>query len=327
MLLRAHILHLLLLSILLVGCGGSFLDDPVGQLGTDTSSRVTHQNWGSYRLYRFEAGTWHRIVDLGQPTEPLPLLNERPVLIVHGLGANFETGLLDPLAASLLSNGATSIFGFEYDSLDSIAVNGTYLSQALQYLTGQERDRSFRIVAHSMGALVTRAALESGLHYDMAPTGNRVSLVAGPHLGSEVAGKLQKMDLNIVEEAIAQLVLNGELVFTNADGQPVDTRGDEISLQQLSLNSDFLNTLNFEASNKHPQFVYRTIAGSERGTDYEAFNRVLGVFADDGLVNVESANAAVIGPVQTVTVPYDHSEIILAQASLLVVLDQLGLLP
>ena len=103
MLLRAHILHLLLLSILLVGCGGSFLDDPVGQLGTDTSSRVTHQNWGSYRLYRFEAGTWHRIVDLGQPTEPLPLLNERPVLIVHGLGANFETGLLDPLAASLLS--------------------------------------------------------------------------------------------------------------------------------------------------------------------------------------------------------------------------------
>ena len=124
-----------------------------------------------------------------------------------------------------------------------------------------------------------------------------MSFAAGPHLGSEVAQKLQESDPDLVEQALKEVVLNGELDFRNADGSRVDVTGEEPVFAQLVPNSVFLQNLNFEAANRHAQFSYRTVAGTERGDSFEAFNRVLGVFADDGLVNVESANAQVIGPV------------------------------
>ena len=310
------------------GCGSSSdnnITDPTAN--NDGGGRVEHQSWGSYRLYRYEAGTWQLVVDLGQATGARPLLNERPVLIIHGLGSNIYSGRLNPLADSLLSNGATSIFGFEYDTLDPISTNSTFLNQALAYLTTDEDSRTFRIVGHSLGALVARSSFESGATFDMAPTGNLVSFVAGPHLGSEVAQRLISDSQSIVDEALAKLIFNGELTFENSDRRQVKVTGDEVVFQEIALNSNFLNTINFEASNKHPQFEYRTLAGNDRNSDYEAFNRILGVFADDGLVNVESANALVIGALQSEVVPFDHSSIITEQGPLLVVLDQLGLLP
>jgi palmitoyl protein thioesterase len=320
-----------LLTLLTFGCGGSTTDstlnDPIGRLGTNTGDRVPHQNWGSYRLYEYDGTNWQRIIELGTPTGGRPALNERPVVIAHGLGSSIVSGELSPLAQNLLSNGATSVFGFEYDSLAPISENSVYFGQALQYLTEAESDRTFRVVGHSMGGLVARGAFESGVVFGMADSGNLVSFAATPHQGAEVADELVNGDSNIVDEAIAQLILNGELDFFNSNGQPVDVRGSESGIRDLIPNSPFLVDLNFDASANHPQFVYRTVAGTERGTNYEAFDRILGIFADDGIVNVPSANAQVIGPVATETVPFDHSTIVADQVPQLVILSQIGLLP
>ena len=50
----------LLLVVAVSGCS-----DVVEQLGTDTSSRVPHQSWGSYNLYQYSSGGWQLLVDLG----------------------------------------------------------------------------------------------------------------------------------------------------------------------------------------------------------------------------------------------------------------------
>ena len=323
--LRTFLLSVLFFAApIIAGCGDSLLDDSVNRLGSDTQSRVAHESWGFYRLYRYESGTWQTVVDQQGPTGQRPLLNERPVLLVHGLGSNISSDRLNNLADSLVSSGATSVFGFEYDSLDPISTNGAFLIEAMNYLTADEQARVWRLVGHSMGGLVVRSAIESRVDLGTAPDGNLVSFVAVPHLGSEVAEELQEEDSSIVQQAIAQLVLNGDLFFFNADGRPIDVMGTEPSFQELVPNSAFLEALNFEASNRHPEWIYRTLAGTERDRDYEVFNRAIGVFADDGIVNVGSATAAVIGPAEQSTVPQDHSAIILAESAVLIILRQLN---
>lgn len=322
---------LLLLTLIFVGCGSSDED-----MVTDSSDNpnnmqpqgpVAHQSWGSYRLYRYENGDWFPLIDLGNEVEQVPNLGDTPVLILHGLGSRIDTGRFNALAENLIANGATRVIGFEYDSLDPISTSSTYLNLAIAYLTSEETNLQWRVVGHSLGALVARSSFESGATFDMASDGNRVSFPAGPHLGSPIAEELQESDPDLVEQALQEAVLDNELDFRNADGTPVDVTGDEPVFAQLVPGSLFLENLNFEAANQHPQFNYYTVAGTERGDALEALNRILGVFADDGLVDVESANAGVIGPIQTDTVPYDHTEIVEAQSAILVIQDHLGLLP
>lgn len=324
---RHPLLLLITFALLLCGCGNSTVEDPIGQLGTNTDSRVPHQSWGFFRLYLYQDGNWNPVFDRGQPTGGQPTLGDTPVVLVHGLGSNIVQGRFNDLADNLIANGATSVFGFEYDSLDPIATNGSFFAQAIGYLTTIENDKTFRIVAHSMGALVVRTQTESGQDFQMADQDNIISFVAGPHLGSEVAAELAEGPSDIVEEALAQIVLNGELSFFNADGTPVDVTGEEPSFAELAPGSSLLASINTTAAaTSHPQFIYRTLAGDQRGEDLETFDRILGVFADDGLVDVQSANATVIGPETTQTVPFDHSSIVQAQPSLLVILDQLNLI-
>ena len=324
---RHTFLFLLTLALLLCGCASSTVEDPISQLGTDTDSRVPHQSWGFYRLYQYQDGTWTTVFDRGQPTGGQPVLGDTPVVIVHGLGSTIVQGRFSDMADNLIANGATSVFGFEYDTLDPIATNGTFFGQALGYLTTDETDRTFRIMAHSMGALVVRTQTESGQDFQMADQDNLISFVAGPHLGSEVAAELAEGPSDIVEEALTQIILNGELSFFNAAGTPVDVTGEEPSFAELAPGSSLLASINTtDAATSHPQFLYRTLAGDQRGEDLETFNRILGVFADDGLVNVQSANATVIGPTTVQTVPFDHSSIIQAQPAILVILDQLNLI-
>lgn len=324
---KFSILFLLLVSSLgLTGCGGSSVDDPLQNLGTNTASRVPHQSWGSYRLYNFVDGNWQLVVDLGQPVGAQPTLGERPVIILHGLGSNIAGGKFNDLATNLQSNGATSVFGFEYDSLDPISTNSTYFNLALAYLTTDEQNRLFRVAAHSMGGLVARSSFESGGSFAMQNTGNLVSFAAVPHMGSPIAEELAEGPSDVVEEALAQILLNGELTFLNADGSPVDVTGNEPSFAQLAPNSAFLNTLNSNADSTHPQFDYRTLAGNDRSDDFEAFNRILGVFADDGVVNVGSANSNGIGALSSETVPFDHTSIVEEQAPFLIIIRQLDLL-
>lgn len=313
---------LALACLFLTGCGNS-IDDIALDLTPD-EGYVAHQSWGGYRLYRYDSGSWRTVVDLSAVNEQTPVLGERPVIVLHGLGSRIDTGRFSVLADNLLANGATSVFGFEYDSLDPIESNGTHFRNALTFLTQNEKNRAWRFVGHSMGALVARSAFESGFTFDMDSTNNIACFPAGPHLGSPIAAQLSGSSQDIVDRALQDAVLNGELDFRNADNTPVKVTGDEPSFAQITPNSAFLNALNLNVS--HPQFSYRAMAGNERGDELEALNRILGVFADDGLVNVESANAAVIGPVQTDVVPYDHTEIVNEQPSILVILDQLDML-
>lgn len=314
---------LILLAIVVFSLNGC--SDVVESLGTDTNSRVTHQSWGSYNLYQYANGGWNLIVDLGQPVGAVPALGERPVVVVHGLGARI-IGTFDGLAQNLLANGATAVFAFEFDSLDPIEKNGAFFGQALDYLTTREANRTFRFVVHSMGCLVVRTQFENGEVYAMEASGNQASLVAGPHEGSPVATALQSGDRSVAQAAVAQLVLNGELLFFNSNGQPVNVTGDEPVFAQLVPGSDFLQQLNSEAAQRHPQFVYRTMAGTQRGLDYQVFAQLIGVFADDGIVNISSANSALIGQDQTVEAPYNHTTVIQEQAPQLVILRQIGLL-
>jgi len=317
---RCFFVPVLLLLSFLTGCG-----DVIENLGTDTNSRTAHRSWNSYNLYRFNNGGWQLLVDLGRPTRAVPDLGERPVVFVHGLGARI-VGTYDDLAENLLATGATSVFAFEYDSLDPVEKNSAYFGEAIDFLTTRESNRTFRIAAHSLGCLVARGQFESGRVFDMAQTGNRVALVAGPHEGSEVAAELASMSPTLAQEAVGQLVLNGQLLFFNTDGTPVDVMGTEPVFTQLIPGSDFLQSLNEQASERHPQFIYRTFAGDQRDFAYGLFAQVVGVFADDGIVDVESANSPVVGQVETFSLPYDHTSIIEEQAPQLVILSALGLL-
>lgn len=317
---------LALLSLFLVaGCGDSSEDSTATQQPGEQPSggRQAHVNWNSYNLYQFQNGTWTQLIARGELVGALPALGERPVVIVHGLGSEIFNNRFNALATGMQQSGATAIFGFEYDSLDSVAKNGGFFLDAMSLLAEQTPGTTWRIAAHSMGALVVRSALESQVPLNVAPTGNRAVLIAGPHTGSEVVEQLQDRN-DLLGEALGDLVINGRLEFRNVDRSPVAVSGTEQGFTDLRRDSGFLANLNFEAANKHPQFAYLTLAGDARSTDYETLNRVMGVFADDGLVNVDSANAPVIGAINSAVLDFDHSAIVESLDPVVAILSFLG---
>ncbi len=313
-----------LLCLLLAGCGGSNVFTNTFDSVSQAVTRVRHVEWNSYNLYLYQNGGWTPVISQGTIVNGIPNVGDRPAIIVHGLGSDIASGSFDEIAVGMQQSGVTAVLGFEYDTLDGIGDNGNLFIDAFALLTEENPGRTWRIAAHSMGTLVTRVALESGIPFDIADSGNRAALVAGPHLGSEVADEVQARP-NIFQEVLQLLVLNGKMEFRNADGARVSVSGQEPGFTDLRTDSVFLANQNFEAANKHPQFEYRTMAGNRRGTDYEALNRLLGVFEDDGVVDVASANATVIGQVQIAVGNADHSTIVRNDAAVVQVLQFLDL--
>lgn len=314
-----------LLCLLLPGCGGS--DNVFSNTFNSVSqavTRVRHVEWDDYNLYQYQNGQWTPIISQGSIINGIPNVGDRPAIILHGLGSDIASGSFNEIATGLQQSGATAVLGFEYDTLDGIGDNGNLFIEAFTLLTEENPGLTWRIAAHSMGTLVARVAMEGGIPFDIAPSGNRAVLVAGPHLGSEVADEVQARP-NIFQEVLQLLVLNGKMEFRNADGARVSVSGQERGFTDLRTDSVFLANQNFEAANKHPQFEYRTIAGTRRGADYETLNRLLGVFEDDGVVDVSSANAAVIGQVQIAVGNADHSTIVRNDAAVVQILQFLGL--
>ena len=314
------------LCLLLNGCGGVDFVDQTFNSFQQTVTRVPHVNWNTYNLYRFdrEDETWVPIIKGGEQVAEIPAVGDRPGIIVHGLGSDIASGRFNVLARGMSDSGVTAVLGFEYDTLDSIESNGNLFLEAMGIVTEANPERTWRIAGHSMGTLVTRVALESGIPLDLAETGNRAVLIAGPHLGSEIVDEVQARP-NLVQEVLQLLVLNGKMEFRNFDGARCSVSGQERGFTDLRTDSVFLAGLNFEAANHHPQFDYRTVAGNRRGTDYEALNRLLGKFLDDGVVDVESANAAVIGQVQMAVGNADHTTIMEQPAAVIQILNFLGL--
>lgn len=101
------------------------------------------------------------------------------VVIVHGFGAT--QSVMWPLAGRLKSSGFRVCF---WDYLSLFASIETHAERFSEYLsTKLSSEPRFHIVAHSMGAIVTRAALNRS----SLPNLGRIVFLAPPNGGSPVA--------------------------------------------------------------------------------------------------------------------------------------------
>ena len=264
---RIWLLLICLMAMCTLGCGSS--SDTANGLADPTNQLPFHQNWNSYNLYRFDAnsGNWIKIVNLGATVDAIPALGLHPAILVHGLGSSIRNNTLTPLAQDLLShNAATVVFGFEYDTLDGIAHNSTFFTQALQLLNPGQTHPLWSMLGHSMGGLVIRASVQG----NTLPIGtlSKVVTIATPHFGSPVANAVQ--GANSVNQALLVTVLN-QGGFTNSDGNPSEVPLSSQGITDLRTDSVFLGLLN-NAGNiaNHPQVNYYTLAGTDKG----GFNNV-----------------------------------------------------
>ena len=116
----------------------------------------------------------HSVVEAGRGGEEREL-----VVIVHGFGAT--QSVMWPLAGRLKSSGFRICF---WDYLSLFASIETHAERFSEYLsTKLSCEPRFHIVAHSMGAVVTRAALNRS----SLPNLGRIVFLAPPNGGSPVA--------------------------------------------------------------------------------------------------------------------------------------------
>lgn len=276
---------------------------------------VPHQNWGSWNGYLFRPaakgqispGAFEQIVFQGQlRSSGLPDLGDHPLVVVHGLGSSIQGKTFNALAQVLADQGAaTSILGFEYDSLDQIQSNGAYLRQALQLFGQNARSPlQWNFVAHSMGTLVTRSAIEqpgpAGLP---GPTGRAIFL-CGPHLGSGVIDELQRR--NLLGDLLSILTVHALMDFRNRDGQVCRVENREAGLDDLRTDSPFLAALNASAASRHPSTTYYTLAGRRRRSLLEQCAVIFRLQFDDGVVNIASANFPGLGQRRSQLLEADH---------------------
>jgi hypothetical protein len=287
----------------------------VGVLESPESEAPPHENWASWNGYVFRpaapgnTGHFEKIVSLGMPVgSGLPPLGDRPILFVHGLGSSISGGTFDAAAQYLAEHGgATAIIGFEYDSLDAISNNGAFLRQALNlFASSGPTPPSWSIVAHSMGTLVTRAAIEGAGPLPLAAH-NRAVLMCGPHLGTRLLDILESRSPELVGQLLDMLGANGFMEFRNRDGKRCKVTGLEQGVRDLRTDSPFLAALNVNASQNHPTFDYFTMAGAVRRSMLEIASRLIGIKMDDGLVDISSAGWNGLGQRESSPVmEFDH---------------------
>lgn len=284
---------------------------------------VPHENWGSWNGYVFrpapksqgQPGRFEQIVFQGQlGPAGLPVLGDHPLLLVHGLGSSIQGKTFDALAQYLFEKeAATTILGFEYDSLDRIQSNGVFLRQALNlFAQDAPTPPPWNFVAHSMGTLVTRSAIEQpGPSVLPGPTGRAV-LMCGPHLGSGVIDNLQGR--NVLGDLLSILTINGQMDFRNRDGRVCTVANREAGTDDLRTDSPFLAALNLNASDHHPSTTYYTLAGGLRRRLLELCAGIFGLQFDDGVVNIPSANFAGLGQSKSDTLLADHLSVNLVRS-------------
>ncbi len=268
--------------------------------------QVPHVAWGSWNGYVFNpsSGTFEPVIRQGQAVGPLPELGDRPLMIVHGLGSSIQGKTFDPVARYLWDQGAaTSILGFEYDTLDAVQTNGTFLRQALTQLGATA---SWNVVAHSMGTLVTRSAIEQP--GPLGTTGNRAVLLCGPHRGSLMIDRLQARDS--MGLLLSILGARGVMEFRNSDGRLCKVENREPGLDDLRDDSPYLAALNAHAADNHPGVAYFTLAGGVRrqllDTAAGLVESIVGKRLDDGVVDIASANFPGIGQQEASILEFDH---------------------
>jgi hypothetical protein len=274
---------------------------------TNFWNRPDHVDWPSYNLYVFEGGAFVKYLNQGQPVagRNLPEVGDSPLFVVHGLGSNIPN-FNSTVSGILKDKSYSRVYGFEYDTLSSITTSGPKLREAYT-LVEQNGGRDWSHLAHSMGCVVSRQAMENGgsLPYQS----NSVVMAAGPHIGSPIINALQG-DIGLFSRFITFLVVNGVMDFRNADGKPCKVSLTDAGFADLANGSAVLATLNNGAAGRHPKETYRTLGGNRRGLLFGAANYLAGVYLDDGFVNLVSANpGGQIGVVENRSVPNNHLDI------------------
>ncbi len=266
-----------------------------------------HVNWGSYNGYYFNpaSGKFEEFIHLGQVTGTVPNLGPNPMMVVHGLGSNIRKQEFAPVTQFLLDKGIiTGAVGFEYDTLDSITANGGYLAQFYAEMAKVNPGATWRHYAHSMGCLVSRECIENNT-LPIAATGNVTAFLCGPHTGSGVINILQG-SLSLFQEFTAFIVMNDVLDFTNSNFERCQVSAQDPGFQDLADGSPVTGALNQNAAQHHPQFTYNTMAGDDRGLEFDLLDDIIGQDFDDGLVDIASANFSGLGQKSAELAPVSH---------------------
>jgi len=118
------------------------------------------------------------------PPEPLPDDGHRPVVFVHGLGGHRGNFLPARLFFRLHGRSRTYAAGFPPGDVESQARELRDFVDAVLRVNSLPADAQVDLVAHSMGGIVARLALEDGRTRARVAT---LATLATPHAGTHVA--------------------------------------------------------------------------------------------------------------------------------------------
>jgi pimeloyl-ACP methyl ester carboxylesterase len=155
----------------------------------------------------------------GSSVEPLPDDGHRPVVLVHGLAGH--PGNFLALRQYLAHKGRRRVYALDFGSAESLDLMAALLRDFVATVVERNAlgaDDQVDIVAHSMGGLVTRLAIED------PDTASRVACVvtlASPHSGTYTArlgGSSPTTELRPESPVVARLA--AQLPWTPRPGQP-----------------------------------------------------------------------------------------------------------
>jgi len=199
---------------------------------------------------------------------------DRPLaVIVHGYGSGAEA--FGALRERLRDAGlASAVFSYPNDA--AVALSGRELARALQEFERRYPDRRLALVAHSMGGLLSRVAIEDP---DTAVVGNvdRLIMVATPNQGSNLARVPVSLDFwqnwvdgepDTIRSVLLESLLDG-LNEARIDLQP---------------ESEFLARLN--GLSRNPDVRYSLILGNKGPATREQLDELRRVIIDSQNANV-----------------------------------------
>ena len=150
-------------------------------------------------------------------SEPKPGVSQQPVMLVHGLGAN--SSCFSKLQRSLIREGYT-VYGVNYSCLGAdIAACGRHLEREAARLRDETGSACANVVAHSLGGLVLRWAVE---HTWMRDWVNVAVTLGSPHHGTPTA-RLAPVGLPGFGKIISQLRPTNGDCFTDASDQDISS--------------------------------------------------------------------------------------------------------
>lgn len=156
---------------------------------------------------------------------------KRTVLLVHGLNANAKA--CENMARAFAAYGVQTLL-FDYPDYLPIADIGKRLHADLTQLAAEYPDLKLIIVAHSMGGLVSRAALEGNT--PVVPCVTDLFMLGTPHQGSRLAVGQPWLDACEIWKTALSLRIrraNGAGVFDGMNAAAGDLRPGSEFLREL----------------------------------------------------------------------------------------------